>query len=69
MPLVIDPPVTDRVSDAEYRTAQYLAAERGRVNHGADVAHEKVRDRVFPGFDVASTSANAVKDRVVPSRL
>src|SRR5688572_11104390 len=51
--LVIDPPVTDRVSDAEYRTAQYLAAERGRVNDGADVAHgEKLRDRVLPGFDV-----------------
>ena len=45
--------MTDRVSDAEYRTAQYLAAERGRVNHGADVAHgEKLRDRVFPGFGV-----------------
>jgi hypothetical protein len=45
--------MTNRVSDPENRTAQHLAAERGRVDHRADVGHgEKVRDLVFPGFDV-----------------
>ena len=51
--LVVDPVLPDRVADAEHRSAEHLAAERVRVNHGADVGHrEIVDDVVAAGFDV-----------------
>ncbi len=51
--LVVDPLLADRVADAEHRSAEHLAAERARMNHGADVGDgEVVDDVVFAGLDV-----------------
>ena len=51
--LVVDPLLTDRVTDAEHRATEDLPAEGARVNDRADVGDgEVVEDLVLAGLDV-----------------
>src|SRR5580658_10764838 len=48
-----NPLLSDGVADAERRTSQDLAAERGWMDHAADVGvGEKIYDLVLAGFNV-----------------
>jgi hypothetical protein len=51
--LVVHPMLADRVADPEHRSAEDLAAERVRMDHGTDVGNRHVvDDLVLAGFDV-----------------
>ena len=63
--LVVDPVLADRVADAEHRSAEHLAAERARMDDGADVGdREVVEDVVLAGLDVDFDFGEAGDERM-----